>query len=424
MRSPAFLFGSTLAAALFLAAPAAAQEGQPAPKKPAQPAAKPPQEAPAKPAEKVAEPFPITEFLDARTIRKPNGMIVRYYRCDAVDPELVKQELERWKTEKASIVAVGPSCPAGFDRDKSVVRKNTLRIEETEENWAVLDGVLAMVDAPQPQVYVEAKIVEIQFDDDLRIGIGPGTNIRVDRPVGDLFFKRVDLVFDNVLGNSDSSEFTFGSDDKFVKFDYILNLGKSGATAEVKSEPGILAAQGEVASIKVGDQEPIVQQNLAGNNVTTSTKFEDVGLLLEIQPLMIGRDVVRARVNARLSRVSDFRITSTSNDRDVINPVISEREAKSVIEVVDGDTVVIAGLQQTAEFDQRKGIPLLMDIPYLGYLFGSTSKREVKTELVFFVTFSIVRPGESRLIVPPGELERTEGMGEGDEAFPAAPGSE
>ena len=392
-----------LALALLLALGATAL-GQDTAKPPAP--AKPAGEQPARDPE-IPEPFPLPEFLDAQTIRKPNGMIVKFYRCDAVDPVLILQELERWKTKEASIIAVGPTFAAGVDRDRSVIRSNTLRIEETPENWPILDGILALVDSPQPQVYVEAKIVEIQFDNDLRIGIGPGTNVRTDRPVGDLFFKRVDVVFENVLGAGTGSEFIFGSDDKFVKFDYILQLGKSGASADVKSEPRILAAQGEVASIKVGDQEPIVKQQLSGNNVNTSTEFKDVGLLLEVQPLMIGRDMVRARVSARLSRVSDFRITSTSNDRDVVNPVISEREAKSVIEVMDGDTVVISGLQQTSKAQQRKGIPILMDIPYLGYLFGSTSSRDVKTELVFFVTFTIVRPGEVRMVVPPAEILRT-----------------
>lgn len=384
------------------ARPAVAQEAQPRPEAPAtqEPAPAPPPEAP--------RPAAALVFLDAQTIRKPDGMIVKYYRCDAVDPEVVKQELERWTTPKGSIIAVGPSFAAGFDRQKSIIRQNTLRIEETEENWPTLDEILAIIDAPQPQVYVEAKIVEISYDDDLRVGIGPGSNVRTDRPVGDVFFKRVDMVFDNVLGSNDGAEFIFGSDDKFVKFDYILQLGKSGANAEVKSEPRILAAQGEVAIITVGDQEPIVQQNLSGNNVTTSTKFEEVGLRLEVQPMMIGRETVRARVLARLSRVSDFRITSTSNDRDVVNPVISERQAESVIEVMNGDTVVISGLQQVSQFDQRQGIPILMDIPYLGYLFGSTTKRDVKTELVFFVTFTIVRPGEARVVIPPAEIERAE----------------
>jgi len=395
---PALMLGTALLVSA--AAPVSAQETPPTPadKPPAAGAADEAGAAPTVP--RVAPPRPTLEFIDKNTIRKPNGMVVKYYRVDAVSPELVKQELERWISEKASIVSVGPAFPAGSGKGATTLQ-NTLRIEEHEDNWPELEGVLAIIDAPQPQVYVEAKIVEVAYDDDLRIGIGPGTNIRVDRPAGDLFFRRAEFVFDNVLGVSDQSILSFGSDDKYVKFDYILQLGKSGATTKVMSKPGILVAQGEIASIDVGDDEPIVTQALSGANVTASTTFKPVGLRLEVQPLMIGRTLVRARVNPRLSRVSDFRVTSTSVSRDVINPVISQREAATVVEV-------ISGLDQSAELDERSGIPLLMDIPVAGYLFGSTTKRTVKTELVFFVTLRIVRPGEARMIVPPVEIERTE----------------
>jgi type II secretory pathway component GspD/PulD (secretin) len=348
------------------------------------------------------------EFLPNNSIRKPNGMIVRYYRADAVSPELLKSELDRWKSDKGSIEVVGPGFPIRTgDGKKFVMIQNTLRIEEHEDRWPDLEGVLAIIDAPQPQVYIEAKIVEVTFDDDMRVGMGP-SNIRVDRHAGDLFFKRADFVFSNILGATDNASVTFGSDDKYVKFDYILQLGKSGAESRIMSQPGIIVTQGEVASIKVGDQEPIVKQNLSGTNVTATTEFKDVGLLLEVEPLMIGRRRVRARVNPRISRVSDFRITATSNNRDVVNPVISEREAVTVVDVLDGDTVVISGLDQEAQLDERKGIPFLMDIPVAGYLFGSTTKRTVKTELVFFVTISIVRPGEAKVVVPPVERERAE----------------
>ena len=382
-----------------VAGPARAQDAPlpPAAKKPA------PKTQPA--AETVGLPMGL-EFLDKNTIRKPNGMVVKYYRVDAVSPALVKQELMRWKSEAASIDAIGPSSIATAGK-KAASIQNVLRIEEHEDNWPDLERILAMIDAPQPQVYIEAKIAEISYDDDLRIGIGP-SNIRVDRPAGDLFFRRADVVFDNVLGASEQAVLSFGSDDKYVKFDYILQLGKSGAETRVMSKPGIMVTQGEVASIDVGDEEPIVTQALSGVNVTASTQFKDVGLRLEVQPLRIGRRLVRARINPRLSRVSDFRITSTSVSRDVVNPVISTREANTVVDVLDGDTVVISGLDQEADLHERSGIPLLMDIPVAGYLFGSTTTRTVKTELVFFVTLTIMRPGEARVIVPPVERARTE----------------
>ncbi len=389
-----------------VAGPARAQDA------PLPPAAKQPAPKTQPAAEPVGLPAGL-EFLDKNTIRKPNGMVVKYYRVDAVSPELVKQELMRWKSEKATIDAIGPASTVSQVDPKNsrnvivTTVQNTLRIEEHEDNWPDLERVLAMIDAPEPQVYIEAKIAEISFDDDLRIGIGP-SNIRVDRPAGDLFFRRADVVFDNVLGASEQAVLSFGSDDKYVKFDYILQLGKSGAETKVMSKPGIMVTQGEVASIDVGDEEPIVTQALSGVNVTASTQFKDVGLRLEVQPLRIGRRLVRARINPRLSRVSDFRITSTSVSRDVVNPVISTREANTVVDVLDGDTVVISGLDQSADLHERSGIPILMDIPVAGYLFGSTTTRTVKTELVFFVTLTIMRPGEARVIVPPVERARTE----------------
>ncbi len=361
----------------------------------------------------VAElPTPAPEFIDAETIRKPNGMVVRYYRVNAISPELLRTELDRWKTKTASIVAMGPGYPAGFKRSKdgrslqAVIVQSLLRIEEHEDNWPVLQGVIDRVDVPQPQVYIEARIVEVTHGDDLRIGLD-ASNIRTDRPVGDLFFKRFDVEFENKLSSGVSS-LTLGSADKFVKFDYVLQLGKAGARAEVLSQPGIVAQQGEPAEIFVGEDEPIVTQNLNGNNVTATTKFQPVGLTLRVTPLLIGRDTVRASVAPEVSRISEFRTTATSTDRDVINPVIATRRASTVVDVPDGETLVISGLTQETEIQERSGIPILMDIPVLGRLFGQTTERSQRTELVFFVTFKILRPGDGRVIVPPVEKLRTE----------------
>ncbi len=360
-----------------------------------------------------AEPERALEFVNATTIRKPDGMEIRFHRVNAVDPKLVIDELTKWKTKPATVVLMG--APVKFRKESdhnrvpvdktTVLAQTTLRIEEHVDNWPILEKVLAMIDVPPPQVHVEAKIVEITLDDQLRIGI-ESSNVRTDRPVGDLFFKRFDAVFANQIGVDVASTLALGSADKFVKFDYVLQLGASGAKAEVLSMPSIVASIGEVATINVGEREPIVTQTLSGTNVVAATKFEDLGLTLRVMPLQIGRDVVRASIEPEVSRVSEFRITSTSTERDVINPVISTRNAKTVVMIPDGETVVISGLQQTQKLSERKGIPLLKDIPLIGSLFGSTTEREQKTELVIFVTFTILHPGEGRLILPPAELDR------------------
>jgi type II secretory pathway component GspD/PulD (secretin) len=126
-----------------------------------------------------------------------------------------------------------------------------------------------------------------------------------------------------------------------------------------------------------------------------------------VQPLLIGQDAVRARISAEASRVSAFRVTATSNDLQVVNPVISTRNADTVVTVPDGETLVIGGLDQDFDQESRTGIPLLMDIPLLGHLFGSTTKTKNHTELVFFLKFTILPPNEARQVQPPSEKERT-----------------
>ncbi len=371
------------------------------------PAPAPPAPEPA-PAPAPAPPF---EFVGTDGIRKPNGMIVRYLRVNYVDAKVLAEELTKWKSPGALVTPEGPnfiSAPA-FTSRKEPARmpmpqvQNVLRVEETEENWPVLLRVLDLIDVQQPQVLVQAKIVEISYSDELRMGV----EMHIDRPLGDTFFRAFDGEFPNRLDAVNLASAAFARVNKHYAFDYLVDLAESGAKAKVTSKPSLLVTQGEPAQVKVGDEEPIVKQTLQGSNVIASTEFRQTGLTLEVQPLLIGRDAVRARIVAELSRVSDLRITATSKDLQVVNPVIASRVADTVVTVADGQTLVIGGLDNEIERDTRTGIPILKDIPVIGWIFGSTTKRTEKTELVFFLTFQIVKnTAEARYVVPPAEKAR------------------
>ena len=113
------------------------------------------------------------------------------------------------------------------------------------------------------------------------------------------------------------------------------------------------------------------------------------------------------KVTPEVSQVTGF-VTLEGN---VEVPVISTRNADTTVTVRDGETLIIGGLMSTATVEDRTQVPLLGDIPILGYLFGSTRKKEIKTELVFFITVRIVRArsgSEMRVIVPP-ELKKRGG---------------
>ncbi len=401
-------------ALLLLVAPAVAQE-KPKPVSPPKPA--PAKTAPlpqAKAAPK--DPAPkdtVPRFVGTDTIIKPDGLVVRFYRVNYVDPKVLIKELGNWKSAKAKIEAVGPTQvmagaapPIGKvgALPPPVAVQSIIRIEETADNWAILERVLEMRDVPEPQVYVEAKIVEITYGDELRVGI----DANIDKPAGDTFLRAAAVSFPNRLDATNASELEFATAEKYLAFRYLLQLAEAGAHAEVRSQPGLMASQGHPARIRVGEREPIVEQKFSGSTLVATTRFEEVGLRLDVQPLFIGRDVVRTRVQMELSRVSEFRVTSTGNNNDVVNPVISTRTSETILTVPDGETVVFSGLVASTTQESTTGIPILKDLPVLGFLFGSTTTQESKTELVFFITLTIQRPWEWRLITPPAEIERLE----------------
>jgi type II secretory pathway component GspD/PulD (secretin) len=357
----------------------------------------------------------VADFIGSDAIRKADGLVVHYYRVNYVDAKLLAAELEKWKASpKGSITADGPSVqPAGplhaAQGAPSTPFQNTLRIEDTEENWPNLRRILDIVDAPQLQVYVEAKIVEISYSTDLRLGV----EAHIKRNLADTFFQAADLRFPNRLDAANQFSSAFHEATKYMTFDYIVDLAQAGATTKVTGKPGIFASQGEVARIRVGDSEPIVTQTLSANSVTATTLFKDTGITLEVQPLLVGRDAVRARISAEASRVSEFRVTATSTNLSVVNPVISTRNADTVVTVPDGETLILGGLDLDSARDEQTGIPFLMDLPVVGYLFGSTTKRRERTEMVFFLTFTITSPHEASIVKPPSEKER---VGDGEPA--------
>ena len=83
-------------------------------------------------------------------------------------------------------------------------------------------------------------------------------------------------------------------------------------------------------------------------------------------------------------------------------------DRRAVLTVPDGETIAMGGLVAATEISERLGLPLLMDLPLIGSLFGSTTKRKSTTELVFFITLTIVRPWDSREVAPVGPLGEAE----------------
>ena len=409
-----------LLSALLAAAPSArAQEAgavqeQPLPEVPAPeaPPAPPVEEAPPV-VEEAPAPAPVAVFFGDR-VDAANGQVVWYYPVNFVDPRILRDELTQWKTPEGKIDAMSGSlaaapAPPGTLHPSS----NLLRIQEKRENLPLLEKMLEILDQPVPQVLVKAKLVEVTYSGRLEFGIDT-SYIAPGRTA----FRGASAIFnpESYLNASTArpfqgatTAFAFVGDTQtnYGTFEAAVRMVKSKGKAEILGEPNILATQGQKATINAGEDVPVQEATIVGASIQTQIRYRQTGILLEITPELIGRDAVRLRLKETVSAVTGF----VTGQEGIQNPVINQRSAETLLTVRDGATLVVGGLQSKRKIEEQRGIPILMDIPLLGWFFSSNTTDEVRTELYFIATPEIVRGsyGEG-LILPPGEQERLAGL--------------
>ena len=118
---------------------------------------------------------------------------------------------------------------------------------------------------------------------------------------------------------------------------------------------------------------------------------------------LIGRTAVTLNIVAEDSQITEV----IPGPEGSLQPVISKRNAQTQVSVRDSETIIIGGLLTTSTIESKSGLPLIQDIPLLGYLFSATKTKETKGELVFFIQPQIIKRSiEHELIVPPSERRR------------------
>jgi general secretion pathway protein D len=168
----------------------------------------------------------------------------------------------------------------------------------------------------------------------------------------------------------------------------LLRTIATTSNVRVLSTPEIVAANNREATILVGSKVPFVSSTRLGNDISIdrAVQYQDVGTKLSIIPTINDDGYVSVQLLQEVSSLTQQTITAALSA-----PVISTREASTRAVLRDGQTVVIAGLIGDTQESRQQGIPLLMDIPWLGALFKRQSVTRQRTELAIFVTPYIVR---------------------------------
>ncbi len=283
----------------------------------------------------------------------------------------------------------------------SDVRTNTISVRETTEKLEEIRRLVSTWDVPVRQVSIEARIVRAQTNvaEDLGIRWGGaaydvsgdnvfavggsqgaveearqaanGTNNTITFP-GAL---AVDL---GVTGEGASSfAIGWGSDDFLV--DLELSALESDGQAEVVSQPRVVTADRQTASIKSGEEIPYQEASSSG---ATSVSFKEAVLSLEVTPQITPDDKI----------IMDLVVNQDSRGEVTAGiPSINTNEVTTQVLVGNGETVVLGGIFQSEVATQTTKTPFLGDIPYLGRLFKRTEHVDERSELLIFITPKILK---------------------------------
>jgi len=155
-------------------------------------------------------------------------------------------------------------------------------------------------------------------------------------------------------------------------------LAQKGA-AQILSKPKLVTRSGTSAKFLVGGEFPVV----AAGPTTNTIEWKEYGIKTEMTPRILPDNYIDLTLTTEVSRL-DW----ANKVKDY--PAIATRMATSTVRVKSGQTIALAGMIETSKDDKVVGIPLLMDIPVLGYLFSHKTKVETKTNVLIFVTPKIL----------------------------------
>ena len=292
---------------------------------------------------------------------------------------------------------------------------NSLVIVASPADYQNLVQVIRQLDKKRRQVYVEAMIVEASID---RLQeLGSKWRIIAEKngePVVVGGFGQIDSTsMQGILygltgmtaggmGNFlDVPITTTGSDGSVITstltvpgFAALFSLNEFKDAVNVLSTPQILTSDNKEAEIIVGENVPFIAQKESDparpQSVFTSIERKDVGITLRITPQITEGNHVKLDIYEEISALKQESTTVVLT----VGPTTTKRATKTSVLVKDNQTVVIGGLMEEREEETVNKIPLLGDIPLLGWLFKNKSVEKKKTNLLIFLTPHIVREPE------------------------------
>ncbi|MEM7271344.1 MAG: type II and III secretion system protein family protein [Pseudomonadota bacterium] len=171
-----------------------------------------------------------------------------------------------------------------------------------------------------------------------------------------------------------------------VLFDVVLNALEEQGAVRTLAEPNLVTLSGDSAEFLAGGEVPIP---VAGEDGAISVTFRPFGVAMAFTPTVVDDDLINLEIDTAVSSIdSSVQVTAAG----ISLSGFSKREAKTTVELRDGQSLAIAGLIQDDFSDGKAQVPFLADLPILGTLFRSSNFQRSQSELVIIITPQLVTP--------------------------------
>ncbi|MCY1361378.1 Type II secretion system protein D [compost metagenome] len=251
---------------------------------------------------------------------------------------------------------------------------NALIVTASRNQLDVIRQVVQEIDRPRRQVIITAVVAELADSDFEALGLNVG-----------LDSQRTDLAGIS-LRPSDKSDLGFSLTFSGPTLSAFLQAVKATGNNRILSTPQLLTLNREPASIVVGQNVPFITGQTTSGATPASDPFQtivrqDVGVTLEVTPFITPANAIELQVNQSASSVAD--------DKTAADIITNTRRIATRVQLQDGEGVLLGGLRSEQTDRSVSAVPLLSDIPLLGGLFRSTSRRTRTTNLVVLLTARI-----------------------------------
>jgi general secretion pathway protein D len=236
-------------------------------------------------------------------------------------------------------------------------------------------GLLQELDKAPRQVLIEATVAELTLTDELKYGLEWFYRNSLEKGIS-----TGQTIFSVPTGGPG---FVYQFLANSANFKVVINAYALDDKVNILATPSLLVLDNQEATIQVGTDVPIITGETSASDITTGTVFRNIqyrntGVILRVKPTINTEGLLTLNISQEVSEIG-------TNPPGIDSPTILTRRINTTVVAAQGETIVLGGLIFENKSKVVTKVPLLGDIPLLGYLFKTVSDSTRKTELVVFL---------------------------------------